>query len=101
MTDAISRSALINDLKAVKFRGEPYGDADIDALYQTIKDIHYGIMHLIETAPSLNVAPVVRCNRCKYYEQDTGFCRYFGCGNHWDGFCNKGARMDGEENAAE
>ena len=42
--------------------------------------------------------PVVRCNMCKYYEKDTGFCQYFGTGNCWDGFCNKGARMDGEDN---
>ena len=53
----------------------------------------------VRELPSLDVAPVVWCNMCKYYEQDTGFCQYWGCGNHMDGFCNKGARMDGEAHA--
>ena len=54
------------------------------------------ILRLIEQAPSVDAVPVVRCNMCKYYEQDTGFCQYFGGGNHLDGFCNNGARMDGD-----
>lgn len=51
---------------------------------------------IVQNAPALDAVPVIRCNICKYYEQDTGFCQYWGCGNYWDGFCNKGARMDGE-----
>lgn len=55
-----------------------------------------GIRAAIEAAPAVDAEHVVRCNLCKYYEQDTGFCQYWGGGNHWNGFCNNGARMDAE-----
>lgn len=81
MTDLISRSAVLDALREAEFQHwHPLDEID----------------GVIDAILSLDAVPVVRCNRCKYYEQDTGFCQYFGSGNQWDGFCNKGARMDGE-----
>lgn len=81
MTDAISRKATAEWLKR-------YLDS--------WSDRHQCCYEIENEIPALDVVPVVRCNLCKYYEQDTGFCQYWGGGNHWNGFCNCGARMDGE-----
>ena len=51
----------------------------------------------IENAPTIDAEPVVRCNMCKYYEAEVGFCHYYGHGMHWDDFCSRCAKMDLEE----
>lgn len=43
---------------------------------------------------AIDAEPVVRCNICKYYETDVGFCNYHGHGMDWDGYCSCGAKMD-------
>lgn len=64
MDDAISRSALVNDMKGVVFREKPFGDADVDSLYQSIKNLYSGMIYLVETAPAVDAVPVVRCEEC-------------------------------------
>lgn len=56
------------------------------------------ILQDIENAPTIEAAPVVRCKDCKY-RQDDDFCG----GRGWpaqlvpdDGYCDRGARMDGD-----
>lgn len=51
----------------------------------------------VADAPTIDAVPVVRCNMCKYYEADVGFCNYHGHGMHWDDFCSRGAKMDLEK----
>ena len=53
---------------------------------------------LLDDCTTIDAVEVVRCNLCKFYEQETGFCYYYDTGNHWDGFCNHGIRRepDGE-----
>lgn len=53
-----------------------------------------GAVYDVEDAPTIDAEPVVRCNICKYYETDVGFCNYHGHGMHWDGYCSCGAKMD-------
>ena len=68
-----------------------------DETTQILSAVVESILTTIKSAPTIDAAPVIRCNTCKYYEQDTGFCNYHGGGMHWDGFCSCGAKMDREE----
>lgn len=47
----------------------------------------------ISKIPAADVAPVVRCKDCLYWERDTGFChyhsRYYDGGASWDIFFNE------------
>lgn len=52
----------------------------------------------IMKAPAVYAEPVRRCNQCKHYETDTGFCNYHGHGMHWDDFCSRSAKLDGGDN---
>ena len=58
-------------------------------------------LRIAETAPAIDAEPVTRCNRCKYYEIDTGFCYAHGHGMDWVGYCSCGAKMDGDNDAAD
>jgi hypothetical protein len=51
----------------------------------------------VDEAPAVDVAPVVHCCACKYFEMDTGFCCYWETGTRCDDFCSRGAKMDMEE----
>lgn len=51
--------------------------------------------------PTIYAVEVVRCNLCKFYEQETGFCYYYDTGNHWDGFCNHGIRREPDDSKAD
>lgn len=62
-------------------------DADTRVGYVQVVDVGS-----IEEAPTLDVVPVVRCNECKHYETDTGFCHYWETGLHWGDFCSKGVK---------
>lgn len=100
MTDLISRSAVLEILNdEFNMAAEERAEADNE------KDRAFNAGEIncarrstrkVKELPAIDAVPVVRCNLCKYYEQDTGFCQYWGGGNHWNGFCNCGARMDGE-----
>lgn len=53
---------------------------------------------VLNTCPTIEAEPVVRCKDCKY-RRDDDFCG----GRGWpaqlvpdDGYCDRGARMDGE-----
>lgn len=108
--DAISRSTLVNDMKGVVFREKPFSDADVDRLYQSIKNLYSGMIYLVETAPTIDAVPVVRCVDCKYrctlvcpmYHTETclddldGFDDYDVDRTDDDGFCHLGERRDGE-----
>lgn len=48
----------------------------------------------IENAPAVDAEPVIRCNICKHYETDTGFCYYHDHGMDWDDFCSRGRKVD-------
>lgn len=109
MIDAISRSALVNDMKGVVFREKPFGDADVDRLYQSIKDMYSGMIYLVETAPALDVVPVVHARWIYTGEMDEdgnceANCSHCGAGDKHRAdlkdavpYCWKcGARMDGE-----
>ena len=64
--DAISRSALVNGLKRIKFPELKSTHEFSKELYQSIKKLYYSIINVIETEPALDVAPVVRCKDCQY-----------------------------------
>lgn len=63
--------------------------------------IQLRIIAEISGLPTIEAEPVVRCKDCKY-RQDSDFCG----GRGWpaqlvpdDGYCDRGARMDGESDA--
>lgn len=59
-----------------------------------------GVIGLVQSEPTENAVPVVRCKDCKFYYRmtaETGICQ-LGCphlGN--DGFCSEGERKDGND----
>lgn len=63
-----------------------HGNVAIPTRVIPISDLHL--------TPTIDAEPVVRCNICKYYETDVGFCNYHGHGMDWDGYCSRGAKMD-------
>lgn len=89
--DLISRKALLSGVMNVRKVCE-YDETGCSITYKAVP------VEVIEKAPSIDAVEVVRCNLCKFYEQETGFCYYYDTGNHWDGFCNHGIRRepDGE-----
>lgn len=54
------------------------------------------VVRMLDRMPTIDAEPVVRCNTCKHYETDTGFCNYHDHGMHWDDYCSRGAKMDEE-----
>lgn len=76
---------------------------DADALMEELIDelgdgeVLYSIPpDCIDDAPTVDAVAVVRCNMCIHYETDTGFCNFHCGGMDWDGFCSRGAKMDGD-----
>ena len=56
----------------------------------------------IETIPSADVEPIVRCKDCKhrcgdYCHNDDGFAHFDHFFVHLDDYCSRGERMDGVE----
>ena len=71
-----------------------------DAEYYECKDCHSrspsaNCMKVKEAALTRKGSPVVRCNECKHYEADTGFCYYWDTGRDWDDFCSSGTKKVG------
>lgn len=64
--DAISRSALINDLKRVEFHEIKNQNEYAKELYQSIKKLYNSIISFIETFHALDAVQVVRCMECKF-----------------------------------
>ena len=99
MAEYINRAELISNLKE-------FANEQLTPL----------IENLIQKQPTADVAEVVRCRDCKYYEKKTGYClknSYFkdsdgmSCSPadspdftffNEDDFCSYGARMDGDDN---
>lgn len=50
----------------------------------------------IDNMPTVYAEAVVRCNTCKHYETDTGFCNYHDHGMRWDDYCSRGTKMEQE-----
>lgn len=110
MNDAISRSALINGLKSVKFPECKSMDEKVQDLYQSIKSLYNSIIKAIETEPAIDVAPVVHA---RWVYSDTAdadnnidaYCSHCDAGDthsvekmHKVPYCwYCGARMDAEE----
>ena len=122
MSDLISKSALKDKAWSVSYEDEwhmtkteqvvsvedieaaPTIDAvPVGAYEQTRWERDTAIEQLAEIGKSLcekmdDVAKVVRCKDCKSRDKESGFCYGRGCPAQLvpdDGFCDKGARMDG------
>ena len=87
--DLISRSALKKTFEAAGF-----GD---HSLIESV--LAAGVYAGIDDAPSIDAVPVVRCRECKHHRDqlDDRFviCRRWKKIMEVDGFCHKGAKMDG------
>lgn len=90
--DAISRSALINGLKIVKFPECKSRDEKVQDLYQSIKKLHNSIIEVIETEPALDAVPVVRCGDCKWYDSAFYACSKCGVCVNRDFYCADGEK---------
>ena len=82
-------------------------NADCKYPFNPEKDEYYhcdgcGDVELIKALPSANVAEVVRCKDCKYWEKtsnEKGYCKdIIGFGRWWKGndYCSYGERKDGD-----
>lgn len=107
--DLISRSALLRDMgleNAIK-----YGNQTTEQQHNSYSTLmKYEIADYIQDAPAIDAVSVVRCRECKYrgselecpmchdeyyYDEDDGG-EYVTRDNTEDnGFCHKGAKMDG------
>ena len=77
-----------------------------ESIKDTLIDLaNYAIMTLLElddgwyeegARDKVDPEPVIRCNICKHYETDTGYCYMHDHGMDWDGFCSRGKKMDAE-----
>lgn len=98
MIDYISREAAISRIK----EAIPYHDNSITGLERAIG--------YLKSIPAADVAPVVRCADCKWFQINMRQDGYLPHGvpececRHWCGecdptdFCSYGARMDGDDN---
>ena len=69
-------------------------DERVDILAVT----YFTIVAFIDNMPTIEAEPVVRCKDCKY-RQDDDFCGGRGCPAQLvpdDGYCDRGARMEGD-----
>ena len=62
------------------------------------------VVDMLESAPTVDAVPVVRCRDCKHWHKDTVFCGYMSYGEaservNWyaDDFCSCGERKDGAD----
>ena len=103
MSDLISRSAVLKKM-----------DELIDFAYRNEDDdLHHTLVTVcsyIDEIPTLDAVPVVRCKDCKWrfssncpmfheeltYSEDDGYEWIDRDNTSDDGFCEQGARMDGE-----
>ena len=56
-----------------------------------------GVYAVIENAPTVDAVPVVRCRECKWCERFpiSAYCNMWNSITKRNGFCHKGAKMDG------
>lgn len=104
MPEYIDKDKLLNDIECIDISD----CTDID-------DIFTEVERTIDEQPAADVAEVVRCRDCKFYNKKTGFClnhSYFkdsdgmSCSPadspdftffNEDDFCSYGERMDGDK----
>lgn len=104
MDDAIRMSDALDIVYNTDVSDCKNAEDAVGKIYQAIGDL-----------PNLDVVPVVRCKDCKWrfssncpmfheeltYNEDDGYEWIDRDHTSDDGFCEQGARMDGEENAAD
>lgn len=63
--------------------------------------IIHDTIEALDSIPSTDVQPVVRCKDCEYYRENKhGYCSFFDEKfMPFDGYCSNGVRMDGISNA--
>lgn len=102
MAEYIDRDALVRQIicNIAEYVGAP------DDVLKHDEQCNYAI-NMIEDAPAADVAPVVRCKDCKYWQDNNdGYpheeCRW-GHGETPDAndFCSHGERKDGDDDAKE
>lgn len=66
---------------------------DADALLDKldIRDLPIVLTHVIDTFPTVDAVPVVRCKDCKYWKGENEFCGLLGGPND---YCSWGRRKD-------
>lgn len=68
---------------------------------RTIAMVKHALKKMIENAPTIDAVPVVRCRDCQEIEPCVAVNDGYSWCNRWgtvvslDGFCHKGAKMDG------
>lgn len=85
-------------LKAVKFHPLPYThivptDADAESYKWGWND---AIDAIIESAPTIDAVPVVRCKDCEFYTEEERWCRRLGLCGAFDtnDFCSHAERSE-------
>lgn len=90
MPRLIDADALLDKLQDKRYAIRP---ATVAAMFQREQSF-MECMSVVIDAPTIDAEPVTRCNMCKYYEAEVGFCHYHDHGMHWDDFCSRCAKMD-------
>lgn len=67
--------------------------AKSDMTIGVAKSFYAYIARMVEMLPPENVAPVVRCKDCKFYDEHYCFANQHGA--HEDGFCDEGRKKNG------
>lgn len=70
--------------------------------YSRAKQFYYGLKGILDAAPTVDAAPVVRCKDCKYYapeDEDGITCHAYGgmTDPFEDAFCSQGVRRMSDE----
>ena len=82
MSDLISRSAAIEQ---VERREKILGGSSLISTRS--------FKNFLMNRPAVDAEPVIRCNICKHYETDTGYCYMHDHGMDWDDFCSRGEKV--------
>ena len=78
----IDRNTLLDDLRLLaKYQPEDKASTIL------------GVCVTIKARPVVHAEPVIRCNICKHYETDTGYCNIHNHGMDWDDFCSRGEKV--------
>ena len=51
------------------------------------------VLGVLDEIAVVDAEPVIRCNICKHYETDTGYCYMHDHGMDWDDFCSRGEKV--------
>lgn len=81
-----------------------------DALYKRYQDMCMGVAcnacpfldlqngckieNLIDSAPTVEAEPIVRCRDCKWYRENEAYCWEWVTWSNPDDFCSRGERKD-------